>query len=81
LFSSIIGIFGIIFKLYENYVTLSILIIVIYIIGGVPYLFYKYIESKIYENISNNYTYFLSYLSESLASGMTLLDALALYLR
>jgi len=77
LFASIIGIFGIIFKLYENYVTLSILIIVIYIIGGVPYLFYKYIESKIYENISNNYTYFLSYLSESLASGMTLLDALA----
>jgi len=77
LFASIFGIFGIIFKLYENYVTLSILIIVIYIIGGVPYLFYKYIESKIYENISNNYTYFLSYLSESLASGMTLLDALA----
>ena len=77
LFASIIGIFGIIFNLYENYVTFSILIIVIYIIGGVPYLFYKYIESKIYENISNNYTYFLSYLSESLASGMTLLDALA----
>jgi Archaeal flagella assembly protein J len=77
LFASIIGIFGIIFKLYENYVTLSILIIVIYLVGGVPYLFYKYIESKIYENISNNYTYFLSYLSESLASGMTLLDALA----
>jgi len=59
LFASIIGIFGIIFNLYENYVTFSILIIVIYIIGGVPYLFYKYIESKIYENISNNYTYFL----------------------
>ncbi|AMD29825.1 hypothetical protein Nps_01915 [Candidatus Nanopusillus acidilobi] len=77
LFASIIGIFGIIFKLYENYVALSILIIVIYLVGGVPYLFYKYIESKIYENISNNYTYFLSYLSESLASGMTLLDALA----
>jgi archaellum biogenesis protein FlaJ (TadC family) len=77
LFASIMGIFGIIFNLYENYVTFSILIIVIYIIGGVPYLFYKYIESKIYENISNNYTYFLSYLSESLASGMTLLDALA----
>jgi archaellum biogenesis protein FlaJ (TadC family) len=77
LFASIIGIFGIIFKLYENYVTFSILIIVIYLVGGVPYLFYKYIESKIYENISNNYTYFLSYLSESLASGMTLLDALA----
>ena len=77
LFASIIGIFGIIFRLYENYVALSILIIVIYLIGGVPYLFYKYIESKIYENISNNYTYFLSYLSESLASGMTLLDALA----
>jgi len=77
LFASIIGIFGIIFKLYENYVALSILIIVIYLVGGVPYLFYKYIESKIYENISNNYTYFLSYLSESLSSGMTLLDALA----
>jgi archaellum biogenesis protein FlaJ (TadC family) len=77
LFASIIGIFGIIFKLYENYVTFSILIIVIYLVGGVPYLFYKYIESKIYENISNNYTYFLSYLSESLSSGMTLLDALA----
>jgi len=77
LFASIIGIFGIIFKLYENYVTFSILIIVIYLVGGVPYLFYKYVESKIYENISNNYTYFLSYLSESLASGMTLLDALA----
>jgi len=76
LFAAIIGIFGIIFKLYENYIALSILIIVIYIIGGVPYLFYKYIESKIYENISNNYTYFLSYLSESLSSGMTLLDAL-----
>jgi len=77
LFASIIGIFGIIFKLYENYVTFSILIIVIYLVGGVPYLFYKYVESKIYENISNNYTYFLSYLSESLASGMTLLDALS----
>ncbi|MCG2868007.1 MAG: type II secretion system F family protein [Candidatus Nanopusillus sp.] len=77
LFASIIGIFGIIFKLYENYIALSILIIVIYLVGGVPYLFYKYIESKIYENISNNYTYFLSYLSESLSSGMTLLDALA----
>jgi archaellum biogenesis protein FlaJ (TadC family) len=77
LFALIIGIFGIIFKLYENYVALSILIIVIYLVGGVPYLFYKYIESKIYENISNNYTYFLSYLSESLSSGMTLLDALA----
>jgi archaellum biogenesis protein FlaJ (TadC family) len=77
LFASIIGIFGIIFKLYENYVTFSILIIAIYLVGGVPYLFYKYIESKIYENISNNYTYFLSYLSESLSSGMTLLDALA----
>ncbi|MFP3167123.1 MAG: type II secretion system F family protein [Candidatus Nanopusillus sp.] len=76
LFASIFGIIGIIFKLYENYVTLSTLIIVIYIVGGVPYLFYKYIESKIYENISNNYTYFLSYLSESLSSGMTLLDAL-----
>jgi archaellum biogenesis protein FlaJ (TadC family) len=77
LFATIIGIFGIIFKLYENYITLSILIIVIYFIGGIPYLFYKYIESKIYENISNNYTYFLSYLSESLSSGMTLLDALS----
>jgi archaellum biogenesis protein FlaJ (TadC family) len=77
LFAAIIGIFGIIFKLYENYITFSILIIVIYLVGGVPYLFYKYIESKIYENISNNYTYFLSYLSESLSSGMTLLDALA----
>ncbi len=44
-------IFGIIFKLYENYVALSILIIVIYLVGGVPYIFYKYIESKIYENI------------------------------
>jgi len=77
LFASIIGIFGIIFKLYANYVALSILIIVIYLVGGVPYLFYKYIESKIYENISINYTYFLSYLSESLSSGMTLLDALA----
>jgi archaellum biogenesis protein FlaJ (TadC family) len=77
LFASIIGIFGIIFRLYENYVSLSILIIVIYLVGGVPYLFYKYIEGKIYENISTNYTYFLSYLSESLASGMTLLDALA----
>ncbi|MCG2868695.1 MAG: type II secretion system F family protein [Candidatus Nanopusillus sp.] len=77
LFASIIGIFGIIFKLYENYIALSILIIVIYLVGGVPYLFYKYIESKIYENISINYTYFLSYLSESLSSGMTLLDALA----
>jgi len=77
LFASIIGIFGIIFKLYANYVALSILIIVIYLVGGVPYLFYKYIESKIYENISINYTYFLSYLSESLSSGMTLLDALS----
>ena len=77
LFATIIGIFGIIFKLYQNYITFSILIIVIYLVGGVPYLFYKYIESKIYENISNNYTYFLSYLSESLSSGMTLLDALA----
>jgi archaellum biogenesis protein FlaJ (TadC family) len=77
LFATIIGIFGIIFKLYENYITFSILIIVIYLVGGVPYLFYKYIESKIYENISTNYTYFLSYLSESLSSGMTLLDALA----
>jgi archaellum biogenesis protein FlaJ (TadC family) len=77
LFASIIGVFGIIFKLYGNYVTFSILIIVIYLVGGVPYLFYKYVESKIYENISNNYTYFLSYLSESLASGMTLLDALS----
>jgi len=77
LFAAIIGIFGIIFKLYENYITFSILIIVIYLVGGVPYLFYKYIESKIYENISINYTYFLSYLSESLSSGMTLLDALS----
>jgi len=77
LFAAIIGIFGIIFKLYQNYITLSILIIVIYLVGGVPYLFYKYIESKIYENISINYTYFLSYLSESLSSGMTLLDALS----
>jgi len=77
LFALIIGIFGIIFKLYENYVTSSILIVVIYLVGGVPYLFYKYIESKIYESISNNYTYFLSYLSESLSSGMTLLDALS----
>jgi len=77
LFAAIIGIFGLIFKLHENYITFSILILVIYFVGGVPYLFYKYIESKIYENIYNNYTYFLSYLSESLASGMTLLDALS----
>jgi archaellum biogenesis protein FlaJ (TadC family) len=76
IFSSIIGIFGIIFELYSNYISLSILILVIYMIGGLPYLFYKYIEDKINENILDNYPYFLSYLSESLASGMTLLDAL-----
>ncbi|MGC9133345.1 MAG: type II secretion system F family protein [Nanopusillaceae archaeon] len=74
--SSIIGIFGIIFKLYLNYISLSILILAVYMIGGLPYLFYKYIEDKINESILDNYPYFLSYLSESLASGMTLLDAL-----
>ncbi|BFI73016.1 hypothetical protein YN1_0030 [Nanoarchaeota archaeon] len=76
LLSAIIGFFGLIFKLYMNYLTLSVLIIVLYIIGGLPYIFYKYMEGKIEESILNNYPYFLSYLSESLSSGMTLLDAL-----
>ena len=76
IFAAIIGIVGLIFKLYINYITLSILILVIYFIGGLPYLFYTYIDNKIKENILDNYPYFLSYLSESLASGMTLLDAL-----
>ncbi|MGC9079272.1 MAG: type II secretion system F family protein [Nanopusillaceae archaeon] len=72
----IILIIGLILKLYLNYVSLSILILVIYAVGAGPYIFYKYVNEKIRENILDNYPYFLSYLSDSLSSGMTLLDAL-----
>ncbi|BBL45594.1 archaeal flagellar protein FlaJ [Nanobdella aerobiophila] len=67
---------GLLFRLYENYISLSILIIVVYLVGGAPYMAYKYMEDKINENIIDNYPYFLSQLSDSISSGLSIVDAL-----
>ncbi|MEM1688234.1 MAG: type II secretion system F family protein [Nanopusillaceae archaeon] len=75
-FSVIILIFGIFFKLYINYITLAILIILVYFISAFPYIFYKTLDNQKKNKILDEYISFLRSLSESLSSGMTLQQAL-----
>ncbi|MEM4772751.1 MAG: hypothetical protein QW648_01935, partial [Nanoarchaeales archaeon] len=54
-FSVIILIFGIFFKLYINYITLAILIILVYFISAFPYIFYKTLDNQKKNKILDEY--------------------------
>jgi len=76
IFSSIILTFGIIFRLYMHYITLSALIISVYSILTFPYIFYKAMESNEKRKIEDEYISFLRDFAEALSSGMVLQQAL-----
>ena len=67
---------GIAARLYQTYETLALLIVLIFATTVVPILFYKVRVNSIDRKIEERYPSFLRDLSESLASGMTLVQAL-----
>lgn len=67
---------SLILELYKNPVVFSIIVIVVYSIYTLPYIFYKTLEEKEKSEIEKNYPVFLRSLSESLSSGMTIIQAL-----
>jgi len=76
IFSLIILVFGIIFKLYLDYTTLSALIVAVYSILAFPYMFYKAMEGNMKKRIEDEYISFLRDFAEALSSGMVLQQAL-----
>lgn len=75
LFGTIIFLSGIILKLYLNYIALSALIVATYLVGALPYIFYKALVDSERRKVIDAYPTFLNDLSEALSAGMNMLQA------
>ncbi len=69
-------ILSIINQLYKVYWLFSIILIIAFLVGTLPYFLYRYLKFREYELIKNNYSRFLEDLAEAMASGMTIIQAL-----